>query len=104
VGWWSKRSKIEAGPSPQNLVNYRVMNVLATSVQVVNRLRGRILVIDSEDTVPTLYWSPEFSVIIDGKGDQRHIWSLRSRNEVVAICQVTNVRFVDCSKNKFVPC
>jgi len=80
------------------------MNILATSVQVVHRLKGRILTIDTEDTVPTLYWSPEFSVFHDGKGDQRHIWSLGHRNEVVALCQVTNVRFVDCSNNKFLVC
>jgi len=80
------------------------MNVLATSVQVVNRLKGRILTIDSEDTTPTLYWSPEFSVFTDGKGDHRHLWSLSHRNDVVSMCRITNVRFVDCSNNKFLVC
>jgi len=78
-------------------------NVLATTVQVVQRLNGRIICFDPADKVPTVFWSPDVSMFRDAKGDMRTLWALSSRSEVVAICKLTNVRFVDCSQNPLVP-
>ena len=72
-------------------------SILVQCPQVVGRTRAHVLVYEPESSVPTLYWAPSCSIFCDGRGNERHLWGLANRNDVVALCRVTGVRFIDQS-------
>lgn len=72
-------------------------NVLVQCPQVRAKTKAHVLVYEPDVSVPTLNWAPTCSIFCDGKGNVRHLWGLANRNDVVALCRVTNVRFIDQS-------
>ena len=79
------------------------MSHILTRIPVVQRTKSRAICFDPEDHVPTLHWSPEFSIFCNGEGDQRHLWGMEDRALAEKLCSVTGVRFVDCSTNPLLP-
>jgi len=73
------------------------MSILHHRTQFVTHLKGRVILYDSTDPVPTLYWAPDFSIFCDGKGNEKHLWSLTDRPAVELMCQAHSIRFEDCS-------
>jgi len=61
------------------------------------RLESRLLSCDPDEGVPTLFWSPEYSLFFDAHGQHREVWGLTDRNDAAALCKMTNVVFVDKS-------
>lgn len=68
-------------------------------IHFVARTRAHLLVYEADVSVPTLYWAPTCSIFCDGRGGERNVWGLANRRDAVALCRMTNVRFVDQSAN-----
>jgi len=73
------------------------MQHILNRLVITPRLESRLLSCDPDEGVPTLFWSPEYSVFFGADGQHRPVWGLADRNEAVALCKMTNVVFVDKS-------
>jgi len=76
-----------------------VLAIAASRPRFAAKTRAHVVIFEPDAPVPTLYWSPTYSVFCDGRSNVREVWGLTKRNDAVALCRMTNVRFDDQSSH-----